>query len=80
MPRVKNEIGPYMQRRLRETFGDHPLVGDVRGLGLLAAIELVPNKPEARIFPAQRAMSGHIAVTIVSKTASSCARSATQWC
>src|SRR5262249_15063434 len=39
--RVKKRIGPYLQRRVRETFADHPLVGEVRGIGLLAAIELV---------------------------------------
>ena len=35
VPRVKNCIGPYLQRRLRETFANHPLVGEVRGMGLL---------------------------------------------
>jgi putrescine aminotransferase len=49
VPRVKNEIGPYLQRRLRETFAGHPIVGEVRGIGLLAAIELVPN-PKKRAF------------------------------
>src|SRR5262249_25586072 len=42
--RVKTGIGPYLQRRMRETFADHPLVGEVRGRGLLCAIELVPAK------------------------------------
>jgi putrescine aminotransferase len=51
IPRVKHTIGPYLQRRLRETLGAHPLVGEVRGHGLLAAIELVPDKPERRFFP-----------------------------
>ena len=51
VPRVKNEIGPYLQSRLRETFSDHPLVGEVRGNGLLAAIELVRDKKERRFFP-----------------------------
>jgi putrescine aminotransferase len=51
VPRVKNVIGPYLQRVLRETFADHPLVGEVRGLGLLAAIELVPDKPERGFYP-----------------------------
>jgi len=37
------ELGIYMQARLRE-FGDHPLVGEVRGVGLIAAIELVLDK------------------------------------
>lgn len=49
--RVKETIGPYFQRRLRETFDNHPLVGEVRGIGLLAAIELVPNREERRFFP-----------------------------
>ena len=51
VPRVKSEIGPYLQSRLRETFSDHPLVGEVRGHGLLAAIELVRDKKERRFFP-----------------------------
>lgn len=51
IPRVKHTIGPYLQRRLRETFAGHPLVGEVRGHGMLAAIELVPEKPRRRFFP-----------------------------
>ena len=51
VPRVKNEIGPYLQRRLRETFADHPIVGEVRGHGLLAAIELVPDSKKRAFFP-----------------------------
>jgi putrescine aminotransferase len=51
VPRVKHTIGPYLQRRLREAFEAHPLVGEVRGSGLLAAIELVPNKPLRSFFP-----------------------------
>ena len=57
--RVKTVIGPYMQRRLRETFADHPLVGEVRGIGLLAAIELVPEKPERRFFPGDTGVGTH---------------------
>jgi len=51
--RVKHTIGPYLQRRLRETFATHPLVGEVRGQGMLAAIELVPDKPSRRFFSPQ---------------------------
>lgn len=49
--RVKHRIGPYLQRRLREVFADHPLVGEVRGVGLLAAIELVSDKKQRSFFP-----------------------------
>ncbi|WP_421091284.1 aspartate aminotransferase family protein [Pseudochrobactrum sp. MP213Fo] len=37
------EVGAHMQKRLRE-FSGHPLVGEVRGEGLIAAVELVGNK------------------------------------
>jgi putrescine aminotransferase len=48
--RVKHTIGPYLHRRLRETFEAHPLVGEVRCAGLLAAMELVPEKTERKFF------------------------------
>lgn len=37
------EVGAHMQKRLRE-LGSHPLVGEVRGIGLIAAVELVVDK------------------------------------
>ena len=41
--------GEYMQKRLAE-FTNHPLVGEVRGRGLLGAIELVANKETGQAF------------------------------
>jgi putrescine aminotransferase len=49
--RTRDTIGPYLQRRLRETFAEHPLVGEVRGSGLLAAIELVADRKQRSFFP-----------------------------
>ena len=57
--RTKNSIGPYLQRRLRETFANHPIVGEVRGIGLLAAIELVPDPHERAFFPEPGAVGSH---------------------
>jgi L-2,4-diaminobutyrate transaminase len=37
-------IAPVLQRRLRESLADHPLVGEVRGVGLVGAMELVADK------------------------------------
>ncbi|HVZ69272.1 MAG TPA: aminotransferase [Rhizomicrobium sp.] len=59
VPRVKDIIGPYLQRKLHEAFDDHPLVGEVRGVGLLAAIELVPEKPKRSFFPRDRDVGTH---------------------
>lgn len=40
---VANDTGPYLQQRW-QGFADHPLVGEVRGVGMLAALELVKDK------------------------------------
>jgi len=37
--RVKSETAPYLQRRWRE-LADHPIVGEARGIGMAAGIEL----------------------------------------
>jgi len=37
-------VGPHLQSELRRRFADHPLVGEVRGTGLIAAVELVADK------------------------------------
>ena len=56
--RVANEIGPYFQAALR-TLADHPLVGEVRGVGLIGAVELVRRKdPLERL--AERGRTGLI--------------------
>ncbi|MCG8467918.1 MAG: aspartate aminotransferase family protein [Gemmatimonadetes bacterium] len=47
--RVRDETGPLLQERLR-TLADHPLVGEVRGVGLLGALELVEDKATRKHF------------------------------
>ena len=46
---VKKNIAPYLQKRMRE-FENHPLVGEVRGEGLLVGVELVKNKEKKEFF------------------------------
>lgn len=43
------EVGEYLQRRLRE-FEDHEIVGDVRGVGLIGAVEIVADKATRKPF------------------------------
>jgi adenosylmethionine-8-amino-7-oxononanoate aminotransferase len=45
-------VAPHFQARLG-MLADHPLVGDVRGRGLLGALELVEDKPSKRPFDAR---------------------------
>jgi putrescine aminotransferase len=47
--KVREETGPYFQARLRE-LAQHPLVGEVRGVGLLGGIEMVADKASRRPF------------------------------
>ena len=42
--------GDYFLARLRDAFADHPIVGEVRGLGLMAAVEFVESRDPARAF------------------------------
>jgi L-2,4-diaminobutyrate transaminase len=44
--------GAYLQRRFHETFDGHPIVGEVRGVGMLAAIEFVADPKVKQRFDA----------------------------
>ena len=57
--RVKNDTGPYLQKRLQE-LADHPLVGEVRGVGLIAGVELVADKKTRQPFRPE----GHAGITL----------------
>jgi L-2,4-diaminobutyrate transaminase len=43
-------MGVYFRQQLRERFGDHPYVGDIRGEGLMMALELVADRKAKRFF------------------------------
>lgn len=43
------DLGVYLQSELRK-FSDHPLVGEIRGKGMIAALELVANKKTGKAF------------------------------
>jgi adenosylmethionine-8-amino-7-oxononanoate aminotransferase len=44
-------VGAYLLERLRKSFGASPIVGDIRGLGMLAAIEIVRDRETREPFP-----------------------------
>jgi len=48
--RVRADVGPYFQQKLR-AFAGHPAVGEIRGLGLIGALELVPRGGRAALTP-----------------------------
>ncbi len=50
IPRVLADVGPYFQRKMR-AFAGHPAVGEIRGLGLIGALELLPRGGRAALTP-----------------------------
>ena len=53
------KIAPLMQDGLGQ-FRDHPLVGEVRGVGLVAAVELVEDKASKKPFDAGRKVGQYL--------------------
>ncbi|MAL78053.1 MAG: hypothetical protein CMN55_02895 [Sneathiella sp.] len=44
------EVGPYFRDAMRQAIGHHPNVGDVRGEGLMLAVELTADKETRRFL------------------------------
>ena len=51
-PTQAAEKGRYLLDGLQSALGDHPHVGEIRGLGLMIGIELVQDKETKAEFPA----------------------------
>lgn len=47
---VKHDSGPYLQQCLRQVFEGHPLVGEIQGTGLVAALQLCEDKASRQRF------------------------------
>jgi len=54
---VRTETAPYLAQKW-QTLADHPLVGDVRICGLMAAIELSPDKANRAAFSGNAGEAG----------------------
>lgn len=54
------ELGNLLNEKLRQ-FVDHPLVGEVRGKGLIAAVQLVADKSTRANFPIPGKVGAHLA-------------------
>lgn len=55
--KVKAETAPYFQSQL-QTLTKHPLVGEVRGVGMLGAVELVEDKASRRRYAGEGRAGG----------------------
>jgi adenosylmethionine-8-amino-7-oxononanoate aminotransferase len=46
------DVGTYMHERLHELKAEHPVIGDIRGRGLIAGVEFVQSREQREPFPA----------------------------
>ena len=53
--------GAYLQQRLRSELADQCLVGEVRGLGLIAAVEFLAGVEPTRLFEPVGSVAGRVA-------------------
>ena len=53
-------VGAYLRARL-EPLVEHPLVGDVRGLGLMLGLEFVQDKATKAPFPPELRLAARVA-------------------
>lgn len=61
------EVGAYLNAALADAVGDHPHVGEVRGEGMLCAVELVDNKAGRTFFDAGRKIGPSIATALLKR-------------
>jgi putrescine aminotransferase len=48
--RVRDEVAPYFRARLAELADSHPIVGELRGAGLMAGLQLVRDRASRTVF------------------------------
>ena len=63
--RNASEVGAYFRARLADALAGHANVGDVRGDGLIAAVEFVEDKDDRRFFDPARKVGPAIAAALL---------------
>jgi L-2,4-diaminobutyrate transaminase len=61
------DTGAYLQQRLHDAFDGHPLVGEVRGVGLLGALEFVADPAVKRRFDPAHKVGAKVAAACLER-------------
>jgi L-2,4-diaminobutyrate transaminase len=61
------DIGGYFRNALVQAFDGHPLVGDVRGEGMLAAVEFVRDRDDRVFFDPQQKVGARIVAALLQR-------------
>ena len=57
-------VGGYLNRGMAEALGDHPHVGEVRGEGMLCAVEFVRDRDSRTFFDAADKVGPQVATAL----------------
>ncbi len=60
-------MGEYLNKAMRDALADHPHVGEVRGEGMLCAVELVENKEDRTFYDASRKIGPMVAAEMLKR-------------
>ena len=61
------EVGAYLNTSMQQALGDHPNVGDVRGEGMLCAVEFVKDKDSRTFFDAADKIGPQVSATLLTQ-------------
>jgi len=61
------ETGAYFKQALRDAIGDHPHVGEVRGEGLLCAVEFVEDRTNRKRYDPLGSVGGKLAAALLKR-------------
>ncbi|MDG1997112.1 MAG: aspartate aminotransferase family protein [Emcibacteraceae bacterium] len=61
------KMGHYLKSKMVEAIGDHRSVGDIRGEGLLVAVELVEDKDSRRLYDPALTMGAKVAAALLKR-------------
>ena len=66
---VKNagEVGAYLKAAMTDALGGHPHVGDVRGEGMLCAVEFVEDKAGRRFFDPSKKIGPQVSAALLAQ-------------
>ncbi|MBP2307619.1 aminotransferase class III-fold pyridoxal phosphate-dependent enzyme [Azospirillum melinis] len=61
------ETGGYFRAALTDALAGHPMVGEVRGEGMLAAVEFVADRDDRRFFPAEAKVGPRLSAALLER-------------
>ncbi|QPM92201.1 aspartate aminotransferase family protein [Pseudooceanicola algae] len=58
-------VGGYLNSAMKEALGDHPNVGDIRGEGMLCAVEFVADRNDRQFFDASKKIGAQVSAKLL---------------